>query len=272
MTTHERLSLRDGSLISSFAEHIQRYEFALEFSRGKRVLDAGCGTGYGSHFLAANGAHSVLGLDISEEALCEARDNYQLENLSYDCRNVETLESDLDLRGQFDVVVNFENLEHLQHPKLLVRGVATILSENGKFITSTPNGGITVDKIGRPANVFHIRELTTDELRSLLSPYFANVSMYGQWLTHGGLLRKQRAKELFEQLCESYYNPMSRVGRTFKRALGKKVARPPRFTAGADSVVGDHVIHPLRSGGFPWAPAVLMAVCEKGNRPSQPCG
>jgi protein-L-isoaspartate O-methyltransferase len=33
-------------------EHMARYTFAARLARGKRVLDAGCGTGYGSAELA----------------------------------------------------------------------------------------------------------------------------------------------------------------------------------------------------------------------------
>lgn len=263
----ERISLGDKSLLSSYADHILRYEFALEFCRGKRVLDAGCGTGYGSHFLAANGSSSVLALDISEEALSEAKQNYRLDNLRYELRDVEMLGDDQALRGQFDVVVNFENIEHLPHPERMVSGVATVLAKVGTFITSTPNGAISdLDKSGKPLNVFHVKEFTEEELRLFLSPYFQHVSMYGQWLTPGGMLRKVRAKELFEQLCETYYNPMNWVGRIIKQMLGRKVAEPPSFT-GNDTLAGDYVIMPLEKNAFPWAPAMLIAVCERELAP-----
>jgi 2-polyprenyl-3-methyl-5-hydroxy-6-metoxy-1,4-benzoquinol methylase len=262
--TYERLSLNDESLISSYAENIQRYGFALEYSSGKRVLDAGCGTGYGSHFLSANGARSVLALDISTEAITEAKDNYRLDNLRFEARDVELLGDDPALRGEFDAIVNFENLPHLLHPERLISGVATILLQGGTLITSTPNGAISdVDENGKPLYRFHQRVFTANDLNSLLSPYFHRVSIYGQWLTHEGMLRKTRARELFEQLCEAYYNPMSRVGRVIKRVAGKTVASPPRFTAGADSFSGDYVIQPLESSPFRWAPNVLIAVCEK---------
>lgn len=127
----ERVSLNDGSLVGSYAENIQRYEFALEYSREKRVLDAGCGTGYGSHFLAANGARSVLAVDISDNAIAEAKDNYRLDNLRYEGRDVQLLGNDSALRGEFETVVNFENLAHLLHPEKLISGVATLLPHGG---------------------------------------------------------------------------------------------------------------------------------------------
>jgi SAM-dependent methyltransferase len=209
----------------------------------------------------------VLALDISDEALNEAMQNYRLDNLRYERRDVEMLGDDPSLREQFDVVVNFENLEHLPHPERLISGVAAILAQaGGTLITSTPNGAINdLGKNGKPVNVFHAKEFTAEEFMSLLSPHFGRVSMYGQWLTHGGMLRKARARELFEQLCEAYFNPMSRLGRVVKRLAGKKVAGPPRFTAGMDSFPGDYVICPLEKETFRWPPAVLIAVCKKNG-------
>ena len=39
--------------VDLFNEHMARYTFAVRFAGGKRVLDAGCGAGYGSAELAA---------------------------------------------------------------------------------------------------------------------------------------------------------------------------------------------------------------------------
>ena len=44
-------------------EHFHRYVFAREMVRGKRVLDAACGEGYGSALLAS-AASSVEGLSL----------------------------------------------------------------------------------------------------------------------------------------------------------------------------------------------------------------
>jgi len=50
-----------------FNEHQARYAFAARLARKKRVLDAGCGTGYGTAALACQ-ARDVLGIDISASA------------------------------------------------------------------------------------------------------------------------------------------------------------------------------------------------------------
>ena len=61
-------SMRDELLA---AEHLARYEWAGGLAPGRRVLDAGCGTGYGAEMLAAAGAASVMGVD-SAAAVVEA--------------------------------------------------------------------------------------------------------------------------------------------------------------------------------------------------------
>jgi len=63
-------------------EHLARYAFAARLARGKRVLDAGCGAGYGSAELAKF-ALSVVGADIAGEAVDFAREHYRLQNLQF---------------------------------------------------------------------------------------------------------------------------------------------------------------------------------------------
>ena len=50
-------------------EHMARYAFAARLARGKRVLDAGCGAGYGSAELA-QAADSVVGADVAAAVTC----------------------------------------------------------------------------------------------------------------------------------------------------------------------------------------------------------
>ncbi len=43
---------------------LTRYNFAIKYVRGKVVLDAGCGSGYGAKKLLEAGAKKVIGIDI----------------------------------------------------------------------------------------------------------------------------------------------------------------------------------------------------------------
>jgi hypothetical protein len=86
------------------------------------------------------------------------------------------------------------------------------------------------------------------------------VELYGQWLTYQGKLRKVRARQQFEQLTESFFNPATRIGRIIARMYGKKSCAPQYFGE-ADSFDGDYVIRPIDDGEFPWEPTVILAVC-----------
>src|SRR5262245_34302247 len=50
-------------------EHKQRYEWAANYCQGKTVLDAACGTGYGSEILRQSGAAKVIGVDLALDAI-----------------------------------------------------------------------------------------------------------------------------------------------------------------------------------------------------------
>ena len=56
-------------------EHYHRYTAAGFLIKGLSVLDAACGTGFGSDILARSAAH-VTGIDISSEAIEYAQGNY----------------------------------------------------------------------------------------------------------------------------------------------------------------------------------------------------
>src|SRR5581483_9203966 len=187
----ERLSTRDDTFISSYADHILRYRFAEPYCQGKRVLDAGCGIGYGAAHLAAHGAMKVTAIDISDAALREAQSLFNFKTLTFQNLNVEKIGDSFD---QFDVVVNFENIEHVRNPERLVAGASKLLP-SGTFITSTPNGEISTFIDGKLANEFHVKEFTATEFVDLLTPYFQDVRLFGQWLTPEGKLRKLRAKQ-----------------------------------------------------------------------------
>ena len=60
--TGERLHAGDALFAVDLARHEAAYEFARERLPAGRVLDLGCGTGYGAHFLARH-HDRVFGLD-----------------------------------------------------------------------------------------------------------------------------------------------------------------------------------------------------------------
>ena len=159
-------------------EHWHRYAFARTFARGKRVVDAACGEGYGSAMLAHE-AREVIGVDIAEKAIAHARSRYaDIANLRFtqdDCTNLALADASCDL------VVSFETLEHVEAQAQLIAGFARILSSDGVLIVSSPDKHTYSDVSGF-RNEFHVRELYRDELLALLTPHFPHVRLYGQKL------------------------------------------------------------------------------------------
>lgn len=165
-----------------FTEHAARYDFARQYVKGLRVLDAACGTGYGSAMLADAGACSVLGVDISSEAIEFARRQYGTK------RNLEFIQASVFqltrfVSGPFDLCVSFETIEHLEEPERFLSDVRSLLSPGGRLLISTPNRYIysPLNRDGRSShNPFHKIEWTTEEFTHLLSEHFTVMGVYGQ--------------------------------------------------------------------------------------------
>ena len=117
-------------------EHYARYAMALEFVRGKRVLDCACGEGYGSALLAEQAA-TVIGLDYSVQAVAHARERYIKSNLHFDVADATALTLD----DCVDVVVSFETLEHLAAQDAMLTGFKRALTADGVLLLSSPEIG-----------------------------------------------------------------------------------------------------------------------------------
>ena len=156
-------------------EHVARYTFAARLARGKRVLDAGCGAGYGSAELA-QAADSVVGVDRAAEAIDFARASYALPNLRFEQASCEALPHP---GGSFDLVVAFEVIEHLDNWREFLMEAQRVLTPAGQLIISTPNKLYYTESRGpNGANPFHVHEFDFEEFQSELHGVFAHVSMY----------------------------------------------------------------------------------------------
>ena len=163
----------------TFQHHLARYQFALRQMRGgERVLDTGCGVGYGAKMLASMAAR-VSGVDYSAPALHYAAVRYSAPNLDYsrmDC-------GQLALRSEsFDLIVSFEMFEHLEHSDAYLRECRRVLVPGGRLILSTPNRAaweIHMRSI-QVENEFHVNMVDLQQLRRALRPHFFHVEIFGQ--------------------------------------------------------------------------------------------
>ena len=156
-------------------EHMARYTFAARLARGKRVLDAGCGAGYGSAALAEV-AERVTGVDVAAEAVEYARANYQLPNLAFEQASVTQLPFP---NGAFDLIAAFEVIEHLEDWRGFLIETSRVLAPGGQLIVSTPNKLYYTESRGvQGPNPFHVHEFEFEEFAGELKAVFPHVSMF----------------------------------------------------------------------------------------------
>ena len=151
-------------------EHLHRYHWAAQFSRGKRVLDIACGEGYGSEILARSATH-VIGVDLSEDAVVHASRKYRRNNLEFlvgSCDRIPVPD------GRIDLVVSFETIEHHDRHQEMMREIKRVLYPEGILIISSPDKYVYSDIPGYK-NEFHVKELYAREFEALLKEHFANV-------------------------------------------------------------------------------------------------
>ncbi|MBI5084258.1 MAG: methyltransferase domain-containing protein [Acidobacteria bacterium] len=171
-----------------FNEHMARYAFAARLARNKRVLDIGCGAGYGSAHLAQTAEH-VLGLDVSEAAVESARGRYQAPNLQFLAAPAQQIPLD---DHSFDLIVAFEVIEHLEDWPALLDQARRLLAPGGQFVVSTPNRDYYAEtrRLAGP-NPFHVHEFDFEEFRRELSLVFPSVTLFLQ--NHVGAITFQPA-------------------------------------------------------------------------------
>jgi len=156
-------------------EHLARYAFAARLARGKRVLDAGCGAGYGSAELADQ-ADSAIGADIAAEAVDFARAHYCLSNLTFEQASCDRLPHP---DACFDLVVAFEVIEHLDRWREFLLEARRVLAPGGQFIVSTPNKLYYTESRGtQGVNPFHVHEFDFGEFRGALEAVFPHVTLF----------------------------------------------------------------------------------------------
>lgn len=164
-------------------EHMHRYVLAGELTRGKAVLDAACGEGFGAFHLAATARH-VSAVDISQPTIAHACARYQRDNLSFqlaDCRALPFAD------GQFDCIVSFETLEHLQDQARMLGEFRRVLAGDGFLLISSPDKAVYTEQLGND-NPFHARELYRHELEDLLAGEFPAVRLLGHKLAFHSMI------------------------------------------------------------------------------------
>jgi SAM-dependent methyltransferase len=173
--TGERVvpGLVDADLLN---EHVARYRFAARFAEGAMVLDAGCGTGYGTAEISQ--ASKVVGVDASAEAVDHARCNFSHAGVHFLQAVCESLPF---ADGSFDLVLAFEVIEHLERWQDFLAEARRVLRPAGLLLVSTPNKAYYAEARGAAgANPYHVREFEFGEFESALKAVFPHVKLWTQ--------------------------------------------------------------------------------------------
>ncbi|WP_392710159.1 class I SAM-dependent methyltransferase [Rhizobium ruizarguesonis] len=156
-------------------EHMHRYAWCRELAAGKDVIDVASGEGFGSAILAEQ-AVSVIGVDVSGEAVTHASRRYTRENLTFKQGDAAAVPLP---DGSADLVVSFETIEHVSNQESAIAEFSRLLRPDGLLIISSPNVDIYTTK-QEYDNPFHTKELNRKDFIDLLKAHFGAVQIFGQ--------------------------------------------------------------------------------------------
>jgi SAM-dependent methyltransferase len=116
---------------------------------GRRILEVGCGSGYGAELLAALAPAAYHGIDIMPEQIALAR-RRRLPGCTFAVESAAHLAGDATAGG-WDTVVVFGVLHHMPEWRQAVRGIHRVLPPGGEVYIEEPDGAF----IRRFDRVFH---------------------------------------------------------------------------------------------------------------------
>lgn len=165
--------------------HIQRYEWVAPLLQGvPSILDDGCGSGYGTHYIATHTSSRVVGVDISKDAISYARRHYEVRSgASLRFERMDSCDLHQLKDTAFDAIVSFDVIEHIPYEKKaqFVAETARLLNPKGKLYIGCPNG-----RLAEWTNPFHY-EIELPLFIELLTAHYENVKLLGQDLVVDGV-------------------------------------------------------------------------------------
>jgi SAM-dependent methyltransferase len=171
---NEYFSNREEYLI--YLEHLTTYKFSINYIKDKKVLDFGCGSGYGTALISKY-CSQAIGVDISSDAIAYAKETNHNSKLSFfEIREVE--KSPLPFPdASFDTVLSFQVIEHIKDPQVYIEEIYRVLKPGGQIIIATPEREKRLFSFQKSWNVWHVKEYSKKQLYELLNEHFSNVKM-----------------------------------------------------------------------------------------------
>lgn len=149
--------------------HVATYAYAEPLCAGKRVLDYGCGSGYGSARIAGV-AREVVAVDVAPDAVAYAAERFARSNLRFDA--IDPTQPLPFPDASFDTVLSFQVFEHVEDPDRYLAEVRRVLAPGGTLMLVTPDRSTRLFPGQRPWNRWHRTEYGEDGLRQILAGHF----------------------------------------------------------------------------------------------------
>ena len=127
----------NDSLTQAQTNKMSRLADKLLLNSNDRVLDIGCGGGLLCEPMARLGAE-VLGIDVVEKNIKVASLHAKKMGLDIEYRHISA-EDLLKEKPIFDVILNMEVIEHVEHPGFFIEICSNLLNSGGLMFCSTIN-------------------------------------------------------------------------------------------------------------------------------------
>jgi 2-polyprenyl-3-methyl-5-hydroxy-6-metoxy-1,4-benzoquinol methylase len=102
-------------------------------------LDVGCGNGWSLPLAAKMGFKNVIGLSWNKFEIEKIKQRFgKVKNIDAKILDVRNLDEYSPVT-KFDVIINFENLEHILNGEKLIKDISNLLNDGGLLYLTTPN-------------------------------------------------------------------------------------------------------------------------------------
>lgn len=203
----------------------------LKDVRDKKILDAGCGAGFESRFLAKKGA-KVIGIDISEKMIQIAEENCKGLNAKFLVQDFE--KTNFEDNG-FDIIISVYSIQYKKNLQKVLKEFYRLLKNNGEVILVVPH-----------------------PIRKMIKYNEFNYFLTGkQWETKKWPRKKLRYKRFgYYRTLEQYFNSIATSNFKIVKIIEPKPVKP--------KVVKEELtVHGIKFPETLWYPYTLILKLKK---------
>jgi ubiquinone/menaquinone biosynthesis C-methylase UbiE len=148
---------------------------AARLASSDKVLDIGCGEGYGAPILL-EAAQEYVGIDLPEPVVDEARRSFGSDRAKFSAFDGGQIPYE---DAAFDAAVSFQVIEHVPDVPAFLAEARRVIKPTGWVMFTTPNRVLRLGPGESPWNRFHLREYDAQGLVDALRQVFTNVQLLG---------------------------------------------------------------------------------------------